>query len=113
MRKLFGAVSLTLSLSLLCLASTACSGGLLAVQRNVEAQGHPVDRVGVRHADGKKVVTVYTERKVSKSEKEDIKRIALETIPDASEVKVKKAEPEERASKPTSGSDERASKSID
>jgi hypothetical protein len=74
--------------------ATACSGGLIAIQRNVEAQGHPVDHVHVRQADGKKVVTVYTEQKVGKDEAQEIERITRETMPDVTDVRVKKAEAE-------------------
>lgn len=81
------------------MATVGC-GGLLsqsvAAQRAVEDKGYPVDRASVGVKNGEKTVVVYTENKTSSNDNQEIKEAVREAIPDAKNVKVKKASSESR-----------------
>jgi hypothetical protein len=70
---------------------TAC-GGLIQVQRAVEAKGYEVEKVGVESSGSGRTLTVYTEKQLNSTEKQEVSETAKTVYPKADNVKVVKGD---------------------
>ena len=81
----------TALLSATCLLGLSACGGLIQVQRAVEAKGYEVEKVGVRSDGSGRTLTVYVEQNLDAAQKQEVKETAHTVYPKAKEVEVKKA----------------------
>ena len=82
----------TLLVSAACMLGLSGCGGLIKVQRAVEAKGYEVEKVGV-HSDGSgRTLTVYTEDELDAAQKQEVAETAKQTYPKEAEVVVKKGD---------------------
>jgi hypothetical protein len=73
------------------LGLTGC-GGLIKVQRAVEAKGYEVEKVGM-HSDGSgRTLTVYTEQELDAAQKQEVAETAKEAYPKDAQVEVVKGD---------------------
>ncbi|PRQ03736.1 hypothetical protein ENSA5_12860 [Enhygromyxa salina] len=80
-------------LSLTCVLGLTACGGLMKVQRAVEAKGYEVEKVGVSSASGQgRTLTVYTEDTLDSAQKQEVVETAKEVYPKAETVKVVKGD---------------------
>ena len=83
----------TLLLSVTCMLGLSACGGILKVQRAVEAKGYEVEKVGVASASGEgRTLTVYTEQELSSAQKQEVMETAQTVYPKANTVIVKKGD---------------------
>ncbi|NVB38930.1 hypothetical protein G6O69_13900 [Pseudenhygromyxa sp. WMMC2535] len=80
----------TVLLSATCMLGLTGCGGLIKVQRAVEAKGYDVEKVGVVSSSSGRVLTVYTEDALSSSQKQEVIQTAEETYRKKATVVVKK-----------------------
>jgi hypothetical protein len=74
------------------LGLSACGGGLIQVQRAVEAKGYEVEKVGVKSDGSGKTLTVYTEDQLDADQKQEVVDTAKTVYPEATAVVVKKGD---------------------
>jgi hypothetical protein len=80
-------------LSLTCMLGLTACGGLIKVQRAVEAKGYEVEKVGVSSATGKgRVLTVYTEKELDSAQKQEVADTAAGVYRKDATVEVKKGD---------------------
>lgn len=83
----------TLLLSAVCMFGLSACGGILKVQRAVEAKGYEVEKVGVASASGQgRTLTVYTEQELDATQKQEVMETAQTVYPKADTVVVKKGD---------------------
>ena len=83
----------TLLLSVTCMLGLSACGGILKVQRAVEAKGYEVEKVGVASASGEgRTLTVYTEQELDAAQKQEVMETAQTVYPKANTVIVKKGD---------------------
>jgi hypothetical protein len=73
------------------LALTGC-GGLIQVQRAVEAKGYEVEKVGVQSNSSGRTLTVYTEKQLDGAQKQEVVDTAKTVYPKADTVVVVKGD---------------------
>jgi hypothetical protein len=85
-------IAANLILSATCMFGLSACGGLIQVQRAVEAKGYEVEKVGVESNGSGRTVTVYTEKQLDSAQKQEVIDTAKTVYPKANEVKVKKGD---------------------
>lgn len=82
----------TVLLSATCLLGLSGCGGLIKVQRAVEAKGYEVEKVGMRSDGSGRTLTVYVEQDLDATQKQDVQDTAKAAYTkEAKTVEVKKA----------------------
>lgn len=83
----------TVILSATCMLGLSACGGIIQVQRAVEAKGYEVEKVGVASASGQgRTLTVYTEQELDSAQKQEVMETAQTVYPKAKTVIVKKGD---------------------
>jgi len=81
-----------LILSATCVLGLSACGGLIQVQRAVEAKGYEVEKVGVVSNSSGRTLTVYTEDKLDADQKQEVVDTAKTVYPKATTVVVVKGD---------------------
>jgi hypothetical protein len=81
-----------LILSATCVFGLSGCGGLIKVQRAVEAKGYEVEKVGVSSDGSGRTLTVYTEQKLDQAQQEEVAETAKSVYPKAAKVVVVKGD---------------------
>jgi len=81
-----------LLLSATCMFGLSACGGLIQVQRAVEAKGYEVEKVGVKSDSSGRTLTVYTEDQLDATQKQEVIDTAKTVYPKAKTVEVKKGD---------------------
>ncbi len=80
-------------LSATCMLGLSECGGIIQVQRAVEAKGYEVEKVGVASQSGQgRTLTVYTEDELDSAQKQEVMETAQTVYPKAKTVIVKKGD---------------------
>lgn len=82
----------TVLVSVTCMLGLSGCGGLIQVQRAVEAKGYEVEKVGVASSGEGRVLTVYTEKELDSAQKQEVTDTAKTVYPKANTVVVKKGD---------------------
>ena len=95
----------TVIVSLACMLGLSACGGLIRVQRAVEAKGYEVEKVGFASQSGQgKTVTVYVEQDLDQAQEQEVVETAKEAYPNAAAWEVAPAEGNSGSSKSNSSS---------
>ena len=81
-----------LIVSATCMFGLSACGGLIQVQRAVEAKGYEVEKVGVKSDGSGRTLTVYTEKQLDSAQKQEVAETAKTVYPKADNVKVVKGD---------------------
>lgn len=81
-----------LILSATCMLGLSACGGLIQVQRAVEAKGYEVEKVGVSSDSSGRTLTVYTEKRLDQAAKHEVAETAKTVYPKADKVEVVKGD---------------------
>ncbi len=81
-----------LLLCLTCTLGLSACGGLIKVQRAVEAKGYEVEKVGVKSDGSGRTLTVYTEDQLNAAQKQEVVDTAKTVYPKANTVEVRKGD---------------------
>jgi hypothetical protein len=85
-------IAAKLLLSATCLFGLSACGGLIQVQRAVEAKGYEVEKVGVQADGSGRTLTVYTEKQLDGAQKQEVVDTAKTVYPKATKVEVVKGD---------------------
>ena len=85
-------IAAKLILSATCMFGLSACGGLIQVQRAVEAKGYEVEKVGVKSDGSGRTLTVYTEKQLDANQKQEVVDTAKTVYPKANTVEVVKGD---------------------